>query len=414
MNIVIADDEKMARKSLSMFISREFPGLTIVGEASDGIELKAMLENYAPDIAIIDVRMLGLSGLEVMQLAKSRGSRTHFIVNTAYSDFEYVKAALDLKADGYMLKPMKRQDMVESVARIIALVEQEQQQQQQREELDHILETVEPTLASQIVQSICAGDCDRSAFDTYCRMKSLTFAAGAIFEYVPVSGRIGIGQRALQTAIDERLGGIADYLLSSSRDAVIILLITQEQMPDDRRAAWFREMQGLFYEEICRILDQNVVMGMGSIVEEFGKMNQSYYSCSESIHSQLSNRTAEIAPENRAAGYTEMTKAYFRHHYSEDISLPDCAAQLGISPYYLSHTFKAGTGMTCLEYLTQLRMERAQELCCDTSVPLKDIGQMCGYNNNSYFYKVFKVYTGTTIGKYRKDHQNVITESADA
>lgn len=408
MTIVIADDERMARRSLSMFITKEFPELTIAGEATDGIELKSMIESAQPDIAIVDVRMPGLSGLEVMQLVRSRGCRTHFIVNTAYSDFEYVKEALDLKADGYMLKPMKRQDMVATVARICALVEQEQQELHKREEIDHILETVEPTLASQIVMSVCADDCDLEAFDTYCRMKNLDFAAGAVLQYVPVSGRISMSLRTLQTAVDDKVSDIADYLLAATQDSVIIILFITEVVSDDKRDAWFREMEGIFYEELCRILDQNVMMGMGCIVDDFARMNLSYHSCSEAIRSQLTGSADVAGTEERGTGYVEMAKSYMRHHYTEDLSLADCADQLGISPYYLSHMFKAETGVTCLEYLTQIRMERAQELCKDLSVPLKDIGQLCGYNNISYFYKIFKLYTGTTIGKYRKDHHNVI------
>lgn len=414
MTIIIADDENLARKSLSMFITREFPNLVIVGEACDGIELKQLLETRTPDIAIIDVQMPGLSGLEVMQLVKSQGNRTHFIVNTAYSEFEYVKQALDLKADGYLLKPMKRQDMVASVARICELVRQERDEEQRREELSRIMETVEPTLASQIVMSVCADNCDQASFASYLRLKHIRFVAGVVMQYVPVHGKIRANLRELQARMEEDLVDVAHYLLSATSDAIILILLLTEEIAGDRREAWFHEMEGIFYEEICAILDQAIVMGTGCIVEEFREMNLSYHSCNEQIRGELTGSPEEPLPDERTSGYAEAARSYFERHYTEDISLTDCADSLRISPYYLSHTFKAVTGMTCLEYLTQIRMERAMELCRDIAVPLKDIGQRCGYNNISYFYKVFKQYTGTTIGKYRKDHQDVITESADA
>jgi YesN/AraC family two-component response regulator len=128
LTIVIADDEPLSLKSEELFIRNEFPGIEIIGLAEDGIELKRMLEELKPDIAIVDICMPGLSGIEVIELLQHKNCATHFIINTAYSDFEYIKKALDLKTDGYLLKPGKRNEKIEVVNRLCRTVEIEKEE----------------------------------------------------------------------------------------------------------------------------------------------------------------------------------------------------------------------------------------------------------------------------------------------
>ena len=65
--MVIADDEMVTLKGEELFIKKEFPDITIVGMATNGIELKQMLEELRPDIAVVDIHMPGLSGMEVIE-----------------------------------------------------------------------------------------------------------------------------------------------------------------------------------------------------------------------------------------------------------------------------------------------------------------------------------------------------------
>ena len=94
--MVIADDEPVVLKSTELFLKKEFPDIEIVGMAENGIKLKEMLEAYKPDMAIVDIRMPGLSGIEVIELLQHKKCSTHFIISTAYSDFGYIKKALNI------------------------------------------------------------------------------------------------------------------------------------------------------------------------------------------------------------------------------------------------------------------------------------------------------------------------------
>lgn len=101
--MIIADDEKIAYKSFELFIKKEFPEILIVGIAEDGLSMISLIREKLPDLAIVDVNMPGINGIEAISILKSDEVRTRYIINTAYDEFNYVKKAIDLEVDGYFL-----------------------------------------------------------------------------------------------------------------------------------------------------------------------------------------------------------------------------------------------------------------------------------------------------------------------
>ena len=92
--------------------------------------------------------------------------------------------------------------------------------------------------------------------------------------------------------------------------------------------------------------------------------------------------------------------SYINRNYHKDISRDDIASQIHLNPSYFSHLFKAQTGQSFVEYLRQLRIERAKyllEFTNDYQVHFK-----VGFNSSKYFAKVFRQQTGYTPSEYRK------------
>jgi two-component system response regulator YesN len=92
---------------------------------------------------------------------------------------------------------------------------------------------------------------------------------------------------------------------------------------------------------------------------------------------------------------------YIRDNYMKQITLDDAARSVFLSPFYLSHTFKDELGITFIEYLTRVRMEEAMKLLVDKSLSMQAIAEAVGYDDASYFSKVFKKNAGVTPNKYR-------------
>ncbi|GAB2841981.1 LytTR family DNA-binding domain-containing protein [Pseudoduganella ginsengisoli] len=99
--ILIADDEPLLRAELVDALRKLWPDADIVGEAADGLEALRLLRAEEPEVAFLDIRMPGLSGLEV---ARACAGRTHVVFVTAYN--EHAVAAFDEGALDYVLKPL--------------------------------------------------------------------------------------------------------------------------------------------------------------------------------------------------------------------------------------------------------------------------------------------------------------------
>ena len=91
-----------------------------------------------------------------------------------------------------------------------------------------------------------------------------------------------------------------------------------------------------------------------------------------------------------------------RERYSEDLSLSDAADSVGLAPAYLSYLFKRETGKNFVKYLTDWRLEQARRMLDDSSLKIAQIAKLCGYENPSYFNRIFKTAFAITPKQYRE------------
>ena len=92
---------------------------------------------------------------------------------------------------------------------------------------------------------------------------------------------------------------------------------------------------------------------------------------------------------------------YIKEHYEEEISLEEVAKREGISSRYLRKYFSEVMGISCIRYITKLRMERAKKLLWETNKNIITIAGEIGYENPQYFSRVFKKEEGITPKEYR-------------
>ena len=109
------------------------------------------------------------------------------------------------------------------------------------------------------------------------------------------------------------------------------------------------------------------------------------------------NKNSETSNE-----VVETAKSYIEANFNKNLSLEDVSRQVNISSYYLSRIFKETTGENFIDYLTNLRIERAKDLISKTQYSMKEICNMCGYSDPNYFSKSFKKNVGVTPTEYRE------------
>lgn len=101
-------------------------------------------------------------------------------------------------------------------------------------------------------------------------------------------------------------------------------------------------------------------------------------------------------------GIIREIQLYIRQNYNQDISLNSLSEQFYLHSNYLSRLFKEKTGKNFIDYLIEVRMEKAKELLQSTDHKIIEICAMTGYDNPRYFSKLFKLYTGMTPREYRE------------
>ena len=114
--VVLADDHVIFRQGLRVLLQQE--GLTIVGEASDGRAAVRMCESERPDVAILDVAMPLLNGVDAAREINGRCPATRIILLTMYAEEPYVLASLRAGVTGYVLKTGAASELILAIAAV--------------------------------------------------------------------------------------------------------------------------------------------------------------------------------------------------------------------------------------------------------------------------------------------------------
>lgn len=143
--IVIADDHAVVREGTRTLLERE-TDMEVVGEAADGEEAISVIEKTKPDVAVLDISMPRLSGIEVTKRIKPHFPNMAILILTAYDNDEYVFALLEAGAAGYLLKDVHGREIVDAVRSV------------------HAGESVlHPSIARKVIQRALTGSAKSSA-----------------------------------------------------------------------------------------------------------------------------------------------------------------------------------------------------------------------------------------------------------
>ncbi len=109
--VLLAEDHTIVRDGLRMLL-QSAPDFTVVAEAANGREAVARAKETQPDVAILDISMPELSGLEATRLIKAESPQTQVLILTMHESDEYFFRALEAGASGYVLKKAATQDLI--------------------------------------------------------------------------------------------------------------------------------------------------------------------------------------------------------------------------------------------------------------------------------------------------------------
>lgn len=128
LKVLIADDEEKICQLIIKLINWEEMGLKIAATASNGIEALEQAKICKPEILITDIRMPGIDGMELIRKVKEKLPDTEIIIISGYRHFEYAQTAIRYGVRNYLLKPIKKEELRDTLQKIADIYREKNEQ----------------------------------------------------------------------------------------------------------------------------------------------------------------------------------------------------------------------------------------------------------------------------------------------
>ncbi|MHA6529918.1 response regulator [Paenibacillus sp. BAC0078] len=439
--LLIADDEPLEREGLECIVERSMPGIFHIIHASNGRMAIEFAEEHRPHIAIMDINMPGIGGLEALREMKRRLPNTKFIVLTAYDYFTYAQEALSLGAKEYFLKPAKREQLIEVFQRLLNEIEQENHLRMQELEMRHKVSQLLPLAENELALMLMLD-------------QTVDTNADQLSEWldIPLTRGCAIVAAFHGEAYMQKKNKIYDYLRSfvksHSPDSIVSSLINQHMViflhkpTSVSETNWYQKTKQLA-EQLYGIIEQHlglkVSIGIGSTHSRTEGFRKSYFEAvfastmlnkldkachfddlkqrdsqpysfgtDDIVNNQTQQSYVTFALQRMREQRVEQTltvldraRQYISEKLSDELSLEVVADFVHLNPHYFSKIFKQQCGESFIDYVTRLRIEKAISLIKAGQLSLKEISFEVGYKDPNYFSRVFKKITGLAPTSYK-------------
>lgn len=525
--VMLADDEGIVIDSLKFIIEKNFGQSCTIEYAYTGRSVIELAEKFKPDIAIMDIHMPGINGIDAMKEIRKTNKSVIFIVMTAFDKFNYAKEAINLGVLEYLTKPVNQSVITQVLQRAIDIIEADRNQRSNDLIIREKLEIVIPIIESDFIYAALSGlDFEREK-DNFCNLLGIKDDYGMMlvveFGDSLVEGNltnpVGISVKAqsFYPTIKESLKEEFECVVSPIMVNKIVTFIPSEkpQMEYDDRIGIIEKARKIV-RNLTKRLEIQFKIGIGSITSIY-KLEDSYKEALNAIRNSK-GRVAHVKDlsigceyddgypiniesalfgkiekgdiegtrieanlffdwmmnnhpdhmmdiklkvlefilfaeqkaflsggmtyyflyrkdylptiinmenyeqlrkwfidkvtqacknitskrEEQTSGLICKAKTFIEENYRKDISLDDVSRSVDISPYYFSKLFKEESGENFIEYLTNIRIEKAKNLLIHSDMNIKNICIDTGYSDPNYFSRIFKKQVGITPTEYRE------------
>lgn len=359
---LIVDDETMPRTILRGRLPWAELGVSQVFEASDGEEGLAQARLHEPHILISDVKMPRRNGLEMAAAVREFLPACQFIFLSGYSDKEYLKGAIRVKAASYVEKPIDLAEMEQALREAVAEL------RRQAGPDPHLLFFRGP-----------AGDLARPA-------------GGQVFR----CGKTQLGE----------LGALIRHQKKAEAEAALHRLYCQIRRCEGTDPEYVRH---LYCQIVFLFLSAAESHNITAVTErsDFLLYTAARLDTLEQLWQAL-EETAQayfaVAPPQEMDVVARVERYLEQRYASCSLTVQEMAADLGFANTYLCAAYKKSCGKTVNQRLTELRIQRAKELLLDPRLKLYEVANAVGYADGKYFAKLFARETGLAPKQYRERH----------
>lgn len=371
--VFIVEDESLIRKGIKNLIAWNEYGFSFAGEAQDGELAWPLIQKEKPDIVITDIRMPFMDGLELSSLIKTDMPDTTVIILSGFDDFTYAKRAIGIGVDEYLLKPLSKEQLMEV---LLTVKEKKDNEQKKKGEIEKFSQEYFSGRHQALFKKFDAKKLDQRIVEQF-----LT--------------------NGLLKEIDLFL---ADYMQTLGEDFTKSIILRQYVV---------MQMQftvTAFIDKLCVVKEKETVKSQldldMSISEAFSSRESAIYYSRLLLEKALYIRDQVANQKNNTMLHHVIE--YMKSHFSEpEMDLTRAAQVAKVSTTYFSGIFSQQMGKTFVEYLTELRMQRAKELLRCTNKSSGEIAFEVGYKDSHYFSVLFKKVNGCSPRDYRMGGQSI-------
>lgn len=381
LRVLLVDDEPFILQGLSMMIDWQGEGFEIVGKVSNAKEALEVLEKEKPHLVIADIKMPGMTGLELLEkVRKEKLSDAYFVILSGYSDFDYVHTALLNECLDYMLKPVNRDELLMILGRVRTLYEQSEKKRRDDSLKEGNIEAL--MMKSFLGFEIEEGDTQESPSDW-----SLT------------------DKRVEKHKVDELIRAIAmnerEEIEAGTRQILDDLEHMDERVINMVVNYLMFELIHLAYEQDKNVNQQEVFRFIGNSM--FEQLNPEGGGKSMvRLLSEYGDYLAQLRDNQSRGGVLGQIEADLRENFRENLTLKDLSKKYFVNAAYLGQIFKKQYGESFKDYLNRIRIEEAAELLLKTDKKVYEIAEEVGYRDLDYFVNKFIGIKGCTPAKFRK------------
>ena len=288
LRMIIADDEYIALDGIKSIIPWEEFGIEIVAEATNGQEAFDLCLQLNPDILFTDIRMPAIDGLEVALKLRELGSDIKIIILSGAQDFNFAKTAMNIDAEGYILKPVKKAELKEVVMKVVRSItierNKEQKMRQLTVQLHENMAAMKGIFLRNLISGIYVNEQELKEKMEYFRIsvesdETLIAAVVQIDDYLKTTEGYSEEDKQLlsfsvSNILDEIISNykVGFSLLIDEKEFVIIFI--QKAQYDNRHLEICEEISSC----ISRFLNLTVSIGMGHSVDSILQLGAAYKS----------------------------------------------------------------------------------------------------------------------------------------
>jgi len=391
--LLIAEDDELIREGLKQLIDWDELGIVIAGEARDGAEALTLFHRDNPDIVLTDIRMPHVDGLALIESIRRARPVTKFVIISGYDDFQYVRKAIHLQVEDYLLKPVSAEELKQVMATCCEKIARQENGLRFSDEselrLKHniLLRWIENRIdEEQLREKLGILQIDVKRIDLY---QAGIIARTGNGSPVPRS----MAEAAKAFAATEGWGQAF-----AKNDGEIVVIAFGRNRNENEFSGENTVKMNRLRDKLVSLTGSDWRCALGMPVGQIDRVHRSYQDAARQLSLAAGKAPAVKGPENKVI---LQMKHYIRDHYNEPLSIKQIADHFHFSSIYLGRLFKEQTGCYFSDYVNEIRINEAKALLRSSTLKPTEIAVRVGYADPNYFFRKFKQLVGISPTQYR-------------